>query len=232
MSRKDVSNISLPRKQELDTKSQLHENFAAGFPPFLRGNSVTMFIENPLKTIQITDTLNISEQFSQKGLILIYSETTLEIEIADNFLKGLELIKSNVENGITIDSIAQKIFFAWNSEQNHFKGIAKIRAARMLWAKLVKKFNPREEKSMSLQSVHLTKQMTDITIEAVNLASAIFSGIETIAYPMIDTLAQAYIQEETEITKTIDPWAGSVKFEKMTKKTAINAWKLIRDNFK
>lgn len=227
MSRKDVLNISLPQKHKLNIKNAPHGGFAAGFPPFLRGNCTTMFVENIWNTIKTTDSSDIIEQFSEKNLILIHSENTEETEIAENLLKGFKLIKTEIKNGECIDHVANKIFFLWNAEQNHFRGIAKIRAARMLWAKLIKKFKPKQEESMHLQSVYTTKQKTDINKETINLITAILGGIETITYKNSDAAIQSYLLKETYITKTVDPWAGSIELEKMTEEIATNSWKLI-----
>lgn len=233
MNRKDITNISLIKNNETKTKNQKHENFAGGFPPFLRGNSATMFVTNPVNTLKITDNSDISEQFLKRKLFFISSENTLETEIADNLLKGLKLIKNKIKNGFIIDDIAQKIIFCWNAEQNYFEGIAKIRVARMLWAKLVKKLNPKEEKSMCLQSVYQIKQAKDVTTEIATLSSAIFGGVETVAHQTENDISTLlYLQEETEITKTVDPWAGSIELEEMVTKIANKSWQLIENNTK
>lgn len=232
MNRKDVTNISLTKSENVKKKNQLHEDFVAGFPPFLRGNATTMFVTTPLNTVQISENSDILKLFSERNLFLISSENTLETEIADNLSKGLKLIENKIKNGFTIDNIAQKIVFLWNAEQNHFKGIAKIRVARMLWAKLVKKFCPKEEKSMCLQSVYQMKQAKDVTTEIVNLTSIIFGGVETIVHQKNDISTQLYLQEETEITKTVDPWAGSIELEKMVNEIANKSWQLIENDIK
>ena len=174
---------------------------------------------------------------------------TSEIELAYTLANGLEYIKQGLETGMDIDSFAPRLSFFWAIGMNHFTEIAKMRAARMLWAKLVKQFNPKNPKSLALRTHSQTSgwSLTDqdpfnnvarTTIEAM---AATFGGTqslhtnaldEAIALPtdfsaQIARNTQIYLQEETQITKTVDPWAGSYHLEQLTEDMANKAWELM-----
>lgn len=176
---------------------------------------------------------------------------TPEIELAYTLADGLEYIKTGIAAGLNIDDFAPRLSFFWAIGMEHFKEIAKMRAARVLWAKIVKQFNPQNKKSMALRThcqtsgYSLTEQdaynnVARTTIEAL---SAVFGGTqslhtnsfdEAIALPTdfsarIARNTQKYIQEKTDITKAIDPWGGSEYIEELTAQMIKDAWALIEE---
>jgi len=176
---------------------------------------------------------------------------TCDIELAYTLADGLEYIRKGLEAGMDIDSFAPRLSFFWGIGMNHFMEIAKMRAARMLWAKLVKQFNPKNEKSLALRTHSqtsgwsLTEQdpFNNVARTCIEAAAAVFGGTqslhtnaldEAIALPTdfsarIARNTQLYLQQETKITKTVDPWAGSYYVESLTKQIAEKAWKLIEE---
>ena len=176
---------------------------------------------------------------------------TCDIELAYTLADGLEYIRKGLEAGMDIDSFAPRLSFFWGIGMNHFMEIAKMRAARMLWAKLVKQFNPKNPKSLSLRTHSqtsgwsLTEQdpFNNVARTCIEAAAAVFGGTqslhtnaldEAIALPTdfsarIARNTQLHLQQETKITKTVDPWAGSYYVEKLTDEIAEKAWKLIEE---
>ncbi|WP_028375132.1 methylmalonyl-CoA mutase [Leeuwenhoekiella sp. MAR_2009_132] len=176
---------------------------------------------------------------------------TADIELAYTLADGLEYLKTGLAAGMTIDSFAPRLSFFWGIGMNHFMEIAKMRAARMLWAKIVKQFNPKNEKSLSLRTHcqtsgwSLTEQdpFNNVARTTIEAAAAVFGGTqslhtnaldEAIALPTdfsarIARNTQIYLQKETEITRTVDPWAGSYYVESLTHEIAEKAWKLIEE---
>ena len=176
---------------------------------------------------------------------------TCDIELAYTLADGLEYIRKGIDAGMDIDSFAPRLSFFWAIGMNHFMEIAKMRAARMLWAKLVKQFNPKDDKSLSLRTHcqtsgwSLTEQdpFNNVARTTIEAAAAAFGGTqslhtnaldEAIALPTdfsarIARNTQIYLQQETNITKTVDPWAGSFYVEKLTQDIAQKAWELIEE---
>ena len=176
---------------------------------------------------------------------------TADIELAYTLADGLEYIRKGIEAGMDIDTFAPRLSFFWAIGMNHFMEIAKMRAARMLWAKLVKQFNPKNEKSLSLRTHcqtsgwSLTEQdpFNNVARTCIEAAAAAFGGTqslhtnaldEAIALPTdfsarIARNTQLYLQNETKITKTVDPWGGSYYVEKLTEEITEKAWKLIEE---
>lgn len=176
---------------------------------------------------------------------------TCDIELAYTLADGLEYIRKGLAAGMNIDTFAPRLSFFWAIGMNHFMEIAKMRAARMLWAKLVKQFNPKNPKSLSLRTHcqtsgwSLTEQdpFNNVARTCIEAAAAAFGGTqslhtnaldEAIALPTdfsarIARNTQIYLQEETKITKTVDPWAGSYYVEKLTHEIAHKAMKLIEE---
>ena len=174
---------------------------------------------------------------------------TAEIELAYTLADGLEYLRKGLEAGMDIDSFAPRLSFFWAIGMDHFTEIAKMRAARMLWAKLVKQFNPKNPKSLALRTHcqtsgwSLTEQdpFNNVARTTIEAMAAAFGGTqslhtnaldEAIALPTefsarIARNTQLYLQQETFITKTVDPWAGSYHLEKLTEDIANKAWKLI-----
>lgn len=176
---------------------------------------------------------------------------TADIELAYTLADGLEYIRTGLATGMKIDDFAPRLSFFWAIGMNHFMEIAKMRAGRMIWAKLVKQFNPKDDKSLALRTHcqtsgwSLTEQdpFNNVARTCIEAAAAAFGGTqslhtnaldEAIALPTdfsarIARNTQIYLQEETKITKTVDPWAGSYYVESLTHQIAENAWKLIEE---
>ncbi|MGJ8761363.1 MAG: methylmalonyl-CoA mutase [Polaribacter sp.] len=176
---------------------------------------------------------------------------TAEIELAYTLADGLEYIRKGIEAGMEIDVFAPRLSFFWAIGMNHFTEIAKLRAARMLWAKIVKQFNPKNPKSLALRTHcqtsgwSLTAQdpFNNVARTTIEAMAAAFGGTqslhtnaldEAIALPTdfsarIARNTQIHLQQETYITKTVDPWAGSYHVEKLTEDLANKAWKLISE---
>ncbi|WP_075342118.1 methylmalonyl-CoA mutase [Tenacibaculum agarivorans] len=176
---------------------------------------------------------------------------TPEIELAYTLADGLEYIKTGLAAGMDIDAFAPRLSFFWAIGMNHFTEIAKMRAGRMLWAKLVKQFNPKNPKSLALRTHcqtsgwSLTEQdpFNNVARTAIEAMAAAFGGTqslhtnaldEAIALPTdfsarIARNTQIYLQQETHITKTVDPWAGSYHLEQLTEEITNKAWKLIQE---
>ena len=176
---------------------------------------------------------------------------TPEIELAYTLADGLEYIKTGIEAGMDIDSFAPRLSFFWGIGMHHFQEIAKLRAGRVLWAKIVKQFHPKKEKSLALRTHcqtsgwSLTAQdpFNNVARTTIEAMAAVFGGTqslhtnaldEAIALPTdfsarIARNTQIYIQEETKVTKTVDPWAGSYYVEQLTADIIQRAWKLIEE---
>ena len=174
-----------------------------------------------------------------------------DIELAYTLADGLDYLRAGLNAGLDIDSFAPRLSFFWAVGMNHFMEIAKMRAARMLWAKILKQFNPKNPKSLALRTHcqtsgwSLTEQdpYNNVARTCIEAMGAILGGTqslhtnaldEAIALPTdfsarIARNTQIYIQEETNITKVIDPWAGSYYVEKLTHDLAHRAWELIQE---
>lgn len=173
------------------------------------------------------------------------------LELAYTLSDGLEYIRTGIKAGLQIDDFAPRLSFFWGIGMNHFMEIAKMRAARMLWAKVVAKFNPKNEKSLMLRTHcqtsgwSLTEQdpFNNVARTTIEAAAAVFGGTqslhtnaldEAIALPTdfsarIARETQLYLQHETNITKTVDPWAGSYYVEKLTHDLVHKAWELMEE---
>ena len=176
---------------------------------------------------------------------------TADIEMAYTLADGLEYLRTGIKAGLDIDSFAPRLSFFWAVGMNHFMEIAKMRAARMIWAKLVKQFNPKNPKSMALRTHSQTSgwSLTEqdpfnnvgrTAIEAMAAALGHTQSLHTnaldeaIALPTdfsarIARNTQIYIQQETEICRSVDPWAGSYYMEALTHEIAQKAWALIEE---
>ena len=174
-----------------------------------------------------------------------------DIELAYTLADGLEYVRAGVNAGIDIDAFAPRLSFFWGIGMNPFMEIAKMRAARMLWAKIIKSFNPKNPKSMALRTHcqtsgwSLTEQdpfnnVGRTVIEAMSAAMGHTQSLHTnaldeaIALPTdfsarIARNTQIYLQEETNICRVIDPWGGSYYIESLTQEIADKAWKLIQE---
>jgi methylmalonyl-CoA mutase len=176
---------------------------------------------------------------------------TPDIELAYTLADGLEYLRTGIKAGLKIDDFAPRLSFFWAIGMNHFIEIAKMRAARMLWAKIVQQFEPTSAKSMALRTHcqtsgwSLTEQdpFNNVTRTCVEAMAAAFGHTqslhtnafdEAIALPTdfsarIARNTQLFLQEETGITKVVDPWGGSYYVESLTHDIANRAWELIQE---
>ena len=176
---------------------------------------------------------------------------TSAIEMAYTLADGLEYLRTGIKAGLTVDQFAPRLSFFWAIGMNHFMEIAKMRAARMLWAKIVKQFEPKNPKSMALRTHSQTSgwslseqdpfnNVARTTIEAMGAALGHTQSLHTnaldeaIALPTdfsarIARNTQIYIQEETSICREVDPWAGSYYVESLTNEIAHKAWEHIQE---
>ena len=176
---------------------------------------------------------------------------TNDIELAYTMADGLEYLRTGINAGMNIDDFAPRLSFFWGIGMNHFMEIAKMRAARMLWAKIVKQFNPQNPKSLALRTHSQTSgwsltaqdpfnNVARTCIEAMGAALGHTQSLHTnaldeaIALPTdfsarIARNTQIYIQEETKVCKSVDPWAGSYYVESLTHQLAHRAWKHIQE---
>jgi len=188
---------------------------------------------------------------SVSGYHMQEAGATADIELAYTLSDGLEYIKTGIKSGMKIDDFAPRISFFWGIGMNHFMEIAKLRAGRLLWAKIVKEFNPKNPKSMALRTHcqtsgwSLTEQdpYNNVSRTCLEALSAVMGGTqslhtnaldEAIALPTdfsakIARNTQIYLQKETGICDTVDPWGGSYYVEKLTKELAEKAWKHIKE---
>jgi methylmalonyl-CoA mutase len=188
---------------------------------------------------------------SVSGYHMQEAGATADLELAYTLADGLEYLRAGVNAGLDIDNFAPRISFFWAVGMNHFMEIAKMRAARLLWARIVSDFRPKNPKSLALRTHcqtsgwSLTAQdpFNNVTRTCVEALGAVLGHTqslhtnaldEAIALPTdfsarIARNTQIYLQEETDITRAIDPWAGSYYVEYLTKQLAESAWKLIEE---
>jgi methylmalonyl-CoA mutase len=188
---------------------------------------------------------------SVSGYHMQEAGATADLELAYTLADGLEYLRTGLRAGLDIDSFAPRISFFWGIGMHHFMEIAKLRAARVLWAKLVKQFNPKNPKSMALRAHcqtsgwSLTAQdpfnnVVRTCVEALAAALGHTQSLHTnaldeaLALPTdfsarIARNTQIYLQEETGITEVVDPWGGSYYVEKLTHDLMHRAWGLIQE---
>ena len=176
---------------------------------------------------------------------------TADIELAYTLADGLEYIKTGINSGMNIDDFAPRLSFFWGIGMNHFMEIAKLRAGRLLWSKIVSNFKPKNPKSMTLRTHcqtsgwSLTEQdpFNNVTRTCIEAMAAVMGGTqslhtnaldEAIALPTdfsakIARNTQKYLQEETGICNTVDPWGGSYYVEKLTHDLVQKSWKHIKE---
>ena len=215
------------------------------YPPTPSMKIISDIFEYTSKNMPKFNSISISGYHMQEA------GATCDIELAYTLADGLEYIRKGLDAGMDIDTFAPRLSFFWAIGMNHFMEVAKMRAARLLWAKLVKQFNPENPKSLSLRTHcqtsgwSLTAQdpFNNVARTCIEATAAAFGGTqslhtnaldEAIALPTdfsarIARNTQIYLQEETQITKTVDPWAGSYYVENLTKDIAEKAWSLIEE---
>ncbi|HDP74898.1 MAG TPA: methylmalonyl-CoA mutase [Bacteroidales bacterium] len=215
------------------------------YPPEFSMRIIADIFEYTSKKMPKFNSISISGYHMQEA------GATADIELAYTLADGLEYLRTGVKAGINIDAFAPRLSFFWAVGMNHFMEIAKMRAARLLWAKIVKQFNPKKPKSMALRTHSqtsgwsLTEQdpfnnVARTCIEAMAAALGHTQSLHTnaldeaIALPTdfsarIARNTQLYLQEETNICRAVDPWAGSYYVEYLTHELAHKAWKLIQE---
>ncbi|HOF45242.1 MAG TPA: methylmalonyl-CoA mutase [Bacteroidales bacterium] len=215
------------------------------YPPLPSMKIIADIFEFTAKNMPKFNSISISGYHMQEA------GATCDIELAYTLADGLEYIRAGINAGMHIDDFAPRLSFFWAIGMNHFMEIAKMRAARMLWAKIVKQFNPKNPKSLALRTHSqtsgwsLTQQdpynnVARTCIEAMAAALGHTQSLHTnaldeaIALPTdfsarIARNTQIYIQEETKICKSVDPWAGSYYIEALTHQIAHRAWKHIME---
>jgi methylmalonyl-CoA mutase len=215
------------------------------YPPTPSMKIISDIFEYTSKSMPKFNSISISGYHMQEA------GATCDIELAYTLADGLEYIRKGLEAGMDIDTFAPRLSFFWAIGMNHFMEIAKMRAARMLWAKMVQQFNPKNEKSLVLRAHcqtsgwSLTEQdpFNNVARTTIEAAAAAFGGTqslhtnaldEAIALPTdfsarIARNTQIYLQEETHIIKTVDPWGGSFYVEKLTNDIASKAWQHIEE---
>lgn len=174
---------------------------------------------------------------------------TADLELAFTLADGLEYLRAGVDSGIEVDNLAPRLSFFWAIGMNHFMEIAKMRAARLLWAKIVKTFNPKNSKSMALRTHcqtsgwSLTAQdpFNNVARTCVEAMAATLGHTQSLHTNALDEAialpsdfsakiardTQLYIQKETGITNVVDPWGGSYYVEYLTDQLARKAWQTI-----
>lgn len=174
-----------------------------------------------------------------------------DIELAYTLADGLEYLRTGIDAGLKVDDFAPRLSFFWGIGMNHFMEIAKMRAGRMLWAKIVKRFDPQNPKSMALRTHcqtsgwSLTEQdpFNNVARTCIEALAAAFGGTQSLHTNSLDEAValptdfsariaretQKYLQAETDITKAVDPWAGSYYLEALTDQLAKRAWALIEE---
>ena len=188
---------------------------------------------------------------SVSGYHMQEAGATADIELAYTLADGLEYLRTGVKAGLDIDSFAPRISFFWGIGMNHFMEIAKMRAARMLWAKLVKTFNPKNPKSLALRTHSqtsgwsLTAQdpFNNVVRTCIEALAAAFGHTQSLHTNALDEAlalptdfsariarnTQIYLQQETGIARVVDPWAGSYYVERLTHELMHSAWALIEE---
>jgi len=188
---------------------------------------------------------------SVSGYHMQEAGATADLELAYTLADGLEYLRTGIRAGLDIDSFAPRISFFWDIGMNHFMEIAKLRAARVLWAKLVRQFQPNNPKSMALRAHcqtsgwSLTAQdpYNNVIRTCVEALAAVLGHTQSLHTNALDEAlalptdfsariarnTQIYLQEETGITEVVDPWGGSYYVERLTHELMHRAWQLIEE---
>ena len=215
------------------------------YPPHSSMRIISDIFEYTSKNMPKFNSISVSGYHMQEA------GATADIELAYTLADGLEYIKTGIASGMDIDTFAPRISFFWGIGMNHFMEIAKLRAARMLWAKIVKEFNPKNPKSLALRAHcqtsgwSLTEQdpFNNITRTCVEAMAAAMGGTQSLHTNALDEAialptdfsakiardTQIYLQKETGICNTVDPWGGSYYIESLTNEIAQKSWKHITE---
>lgn len=215
------------------------------YPPEFSMRIISDIFEYASKNMPRFNSISVS------GYHMEEAGATSDIELAYTLADGLEYVRAGIGAGIDIDDFAPRISFFWGVGMNHFMEIAKMRAARMLWAKMMSRFSPKNPKSLALRTHcqtsgwSLTEQdpFNNVARTCVEALAAALGGTqslhtnaldEAIALPTdfsarIARNTQLYLQKETGICRSIDPWAGSYYVESLTRDLAARAWELVTE---
>ncbi len=217
------------------------------------------YIYPPAPSMQlVADIFEYASQYMPKfnsisisGYHMHEAGATAELELAYTLADGLEYVRTGLKAGLDIDRFAPRLSFFWGIGMRHFQEIAKLRAGRLLWAKLMKQFDPKNKKSLSLRTHcqtsgwSLTEQdpFNNVARTTIEAAAAIFGGTQSLHTNALDEAiglptdfsariareTQLFLMEETKIIKTVDPWAGSHYVEQLTDDLVHRAWELIQE---
>jgi methylmalonyl-CoA mutase len=215
------------------------------YPPDMSMRIIADIFEYTSKHMPKFNSISISGYHMQEA------GATADIELAYTLADGLEYLRAGINAGMDIDTFAPRLSFFWAIGMNHFMEIAKMRAARMLWAKLVKQFNPKNPKSLALRTHsqtsgwslteqdpfnNIARTCIEATAAALGHTQSLHTNAldEAIALPTdfsarIARNTQIYLQEETQICRSVDPWAGSYYVESLTHDLAQKAWAHIQE---
>jgi len=215
------------------------------YPPEGSMRSIADIFEYTSKFMPKFNSISISGYHMQEA------GATADIEMAYTLADGLEYVRTGIKAGIDVDAFAPRLSFFWAEGMNYFMEVAKLRAARLLWAKMIKQFNPKSNKSMALRTHSqtsgwsLTEQdpfnnVARTCIEAMSAALGHTQSLHTnaldeaIALPTdfsarIARNTQLFLQDETGICKIVDPWGGSYYVEALTNELMHRSWALIQE---
>jgi methylmalonyl-CoA mutase len=215
------------------------------YPPEFSMKIIADIIEYTSEKMPRFNSISISGYHMQEA------GATCDIELAYTLADGLEYLRTGVGTGLDIDAFAPRLSFFWAIGMNHFMEIAKLRAARMLWAKIVKQFNPKNSKSLALRTHcqtsgwSLTEQdpFNNIGRTCIEAIAAVMGHTQSLHTNALDEAlalptefsariarnTQLYLQKETQICRVVDPWAGSYYVEALTHEIAHRAWEHIHE---
>jgi len=215
------------------------------YPPRFSMRIIADIFEYTAKYMPKFNSISISGYHMQEA------GATADLELAYTLADGLEYIRAGIQAGMKIDQFAPRLSFFWAVGMNHFMEIAKMRAGRMIWAKMINQFKPENQKSLALRTHcqtsgwSLTEQdpYNNIARTCIEAMAAGLGGTQSLHTNSLDEAValptdfsariarntQIFIQEETGITKVIDPWGGSYYVEKLTHEIAEKAWDRIQE---
>ncbi|MGN7387684.1 methylmalonyl-CoA mutase [Sporosarcina sp. SAFN-015] len=215
------------------------------FPPEMSMRIIADIFEYTSKNMPKFNSISISGYHMQEA------GATADIELAYTLADGLEYVRTGLKAGIDIDSFAPRLSFFWAIGMNYFMEIAKMRAARKIWAQMMQTFNPSNPKSLALRTHsqtsgwslteqdpfnNVTRTLVEANAAAMGHTQSLHTNAldEAIALPTdfsarIARNTQLFLQEETNMTKTIDPWGGSYYVERLTADLMEKAWDLIEE---
>lgn len=229
MKRKNFSNLKIETQTEKTIQFK-HEGFIAGAPPFLRGiNSFTLkelnlkqkkiIKQHDINTIDLEDELETIYLKNDKNTAILLTnnkQSNAKTQVAELLIKATTIIKNSTSKKIKIDTIAPKIYVGWNTTKDLPLEVAKTRATRLLWAKIIQQFQPKNQKTLALK-ILITNNNCTANLIAETSGAEIYNANSEITN---------YFKNETFISKTIDSWAGSTIIEKLTEDFYLKTWDL------